>query len=309
MYPLSIKQKQNKIKTKNNIIIKYETNRMEPPELYKKTLQQFIQDQSFIKKQNYILHKNSDKIAVIIDPRFDDMMEAVIHNFMYYMNPKGWNIQIISYSKYIDTIKTKFPNAFTVPILDELIFFNEYGEPNITQDVYNRILLDVDFWKSFSEKNICIFQKDCIMFHMFKDYFMEYDYSGANYYNKKHISFYYGGINGGFSIRKRDTMIECLQKISWNSIIEYRKECLLKLNNEIHMTHILDNNNEDIFFTYACEMLYKLVPDKIHRSFLSIEADINTDTSVFHGWQYKYHSLEIAYTLLRNSELLSKYVV
>ena len=59
--------------------------------------------------------------------------------------------------------------------------------------------------------------------------------------------------------------------------------------------------NEDVFFTYACEMLHKNIPDVIHRSFLAIEAIYNPDTCVYHGWHYNYHSIELAQHLLNKS--------
>ena len=44
-----------------------------------------------------LFHSQSNRLAVIIDPRFDDVMEAVIRNFMYYMNPQGvrWKDKVI----------------------------------------------------------------------------------------------------------------------------------------------------------------------------------------------------------------------
>ena len=277
--------------------------------LYKETLLKLVNDKEFTSNQQIIYNTDSDKIAIIIDPRFDPIMEAVIRNFMYFMNPQGWNLMIVSYSGYLENIKSKFPNSIQIPIDDTLIQFDENSKPNIPINIYNQILLNIDFWKNIKEKQICIFQKDCIMFKMFHEYFSFYDFAGANFYRRDHCSFLYGGINGGFSLRNRDTMIECLEKISWEKIVNYRKEFLLKLENETVFLPTIDILNEDIFFTYACEMLLKEVPDKLHRSFLSIETDLNIETSVYHGWHHNYHDIIKALYLLNHSPLFSKYII
>ena len=252
----------------------------------------------------------SDKLAIIIDPRYDDIMEAVIQNFMYFMNPVGWNLMIVSWDGYRDIIMKKFPKCIFNAISNDDIYMNVKREPNITIETYNKILMDVDFWQKLPADDICIFQKDCIMFKMFPNYFTYYDFCGANWYTKD-ISLFNEGINGGFSLRNRKVMIECLEKITYDMINEYRTDALTNksiifetVNKEFILSPL--KQNEDVFFTYACEMLRKSIPDVIHRSFLAIEANFNRETCVYHGRQYNYHGAEIAQILLRNSPLFSE---
>jgi len=282
----------------------------ESHQLYGDTLMKMMNDRPFIKNQKVDYHKDSDKIAIIVDPRFDPVMEAVIRNFMYYMNPYGWNLLIISYSGYESEIREIFPNCLFQKINDSDIFFDENKLPNITIDTYNDMFLSKEFWESIPCKNVTIFQKDCIMFKMFNEYFFKYfEFSGANYHRVNHKSFYYGGINGGFSIRNKDTMLECLEKISWKDINDYRHNVFEKITNtDDTVVTILDTKNEDVFFTYACELLMKRVPDIIHRTTLSIEVDFNLDTCVYHGWNKNYHNITHAESLLNKSELFSKYL-
>ena len=102
----------------------------------------------------FIRHDKYDKLAFIIEPRFDKLTEAVIFNFMYFLNPLGWNLLIISYSGYHDTIQTQFPFAFVCDIGDKHIYFNDQGQPNITIDSYNTIMMDVELWKTLPVENI-----------------------------------------------------------------------------------------------------------------------------------------------------------
>jgi hypothetical protein len=303
-------------------------------ELYELLLLRLLKDEAFIKTTNEMkIHENSNKLAVIIDPRFDDLMEAVIRNFIYFMNPKGWNFLIVSYSGYEEKIKNTFPNAFFLPIQNELIMINDKGIPNISIYTYNSIMMNIEFWKLLPQK-IAIFQKDCIMFKMFEDYFEEqYDFAGAlfdytivNLPDKNNIekfvlsnnkSVFHKGINGGFSLRNRDTMIECLEKITFDKITEFREIMFEKLNikfsNEVNgIEQIIDPkvivHNEDVFFTCACEMLTKTLPDCFHRSLLAIESIYNENSCIYHGWNKNYHSTYHAINILMKSPLFSKYI-
>ena len=83
---------------------------------------------------------------------------------------------------------------------------------------------------------------------------------------------------------------------------------LLNCINEPSLSPFLDTTNEDVFFTIACEILHKEVPDKLHRTFLSIEADFNYETCVHHGWHHNYHEKQMAIGLLKKSELFSLFL-
>jgi hypothetical protein len=279
--------------------------------VYNYVLNSLVNDADFVNNQQIHYHNDSEKVAIIIDPRFDKLMEAVIRNFMHFMNPHGWNLLIVSYSGYESEIQKLFPNCIFYKIPDEYIYMDEKNIPNITIETYNNIMCDKHFWESIPYNHIAIFQKDCIMFKMFEDYFSSiFDYSGANYYHGNHIAYYYGGINGGFSLRNKQTMIECLEKVSWEDINAYRLNTIQKnplINNQTD--HIIDTINEDVFFTYACEILFKRVPDVVHRSFLAIESNKNINTCVYHGWNKNFHNIEFALAILLHSELFKKYLI
>jgi hypothetical protein len=299
----------------------------------------------------------SDKLAIIIDPRFDKLMENVIKNFMFFMRPQGWNLMVISHPIYENIIREIFPYCIFGKIEDDLIYFNENNIPNLTINTYNRILLSTYFWNSLPGEHIAIFQKDCIMYKMFDDIFLTYDFAGANTYLPKVQSIFNGMMNGGFSLRKKSTMIECLTKINCNIINNYiniMKQLLSSPTNENahefnglketetksslnlsernvdefenHRTFEerdaikcspewnegecqveewnMENMNEDIFFTFACEILQKKMPDMEHRKRLSIEFEEsiyfnivpneNNIPAVYHGWNKNYHSIDAA---------------
>ena len=279
----------------------------------------FIQltDTKFVKKNIITSHKNTDKIAVIVDPRFNPLIEGVIRNFMYFLHPNGWNLLIYGHPKNEAQIKEKFPNSLFEPINEELILYDHEENPHLSLDNYNKLFLSKEFWQSIPGENILIFQADCIMFRYFNPIFLEYDYVGANYYNPNDVSLIYGGVNGGFSFRKKSVMLECIEKVNWEIIEEYKNnffEMYEKVHKDKKNEHFLYLSKqpilhaEDVFFTHACEILQKSVPDKLFRSFFSIEVDYNIETSVHHGWNKNYHSQERIIDLLEKSEFLCEYL-
>jgi hypothetical protein len=277
-----------------------------------------LNNDSKLKSNPIHYYPDSNKTAVILDPRFNPLMEAVIRNFMYFMNPREWNLCIVSYSGYRKVIKSIFPNCIFMAIDEKYIYMKD-NIPNIKIESYNEIFLNKYFWKSLPGEHILIFQTDCIMFNMFPDYYLLYDYCGANYYTQNALL--YGGINGGCSLRKKSVMIECIEKINWNTHVPEYKSGILNIykkynNYDIHKKyniyglHLLHRtfNNEDIFFTYACEILMKCVPDKIHRTFFAIEVDQNSNTCIYHGWNKNYHTNSFAIEMLKSSPLFNKYI-
>lgn len=250
----------------------------------------------------FVRHDNSDKLALIIEPRFDKLTEAVIFNFMYFLNPLGWNLLIVSYAGYHSDIQKRYPYAFVCDIGDKHIYFNDKGTPNITIDSYNTIMMDVELWKNLGVENILVFQRDCIMFRPFDERFINYEYAGANYYSN--LSPIYGGMNGGFSFRKRQTMISCLESVTWTEIDEYRTK-------RKHSAFDIYENltrNEDVFFTHACEILCRIVPDFYTREFFATETQITSNASVYHGWNKNLIPDRNIKDMLRGSPLFSKYL-
>ena len=252
---------------------------------------------------SFTQHLTSDRIAVIIEPRFDKLTKAVIFNFMYYLNPLGWNLLIISHETFLDEIQKHYPFALFCGIGPKHIYFDANGVPNISIESYNTIMLDIDFWKLMPVENIIIFQRDCIMFRPFDDKYLLYDYAGATYYGNP--SPIYGGLNGGFSFRKRSTMISCIENVSWEDIKQYRQQRIkysaFRINDDL-------NNNEDVFFTHACEILCKIVPDIHNRESFATETSMTSIAAVYHGWNKNHLPDSYVKEMLRGSTLFSKYM-
>jgi len=233
------------------------------------------------KPLDIVWHPNSEKVAVIMDPRYDKLMVGAIKNFMQHLNPHGWNLVIVTHEKYA----VEFPECMIIGISEKCIYYKD-GEPNITIDEYNGILMSNEFWELIPGEYILIFQKDCYMYKMFDEsIYLNYAFCGANcIWQSENKKLYGFAINGGCSLRKKSEMLDCLQKISWDIIEKYYPKMGLK--------------NEDLFFTFACHLLGKMVPKKAERPAFAIETESAEDTCFYHGWHNDYQTEEEAQKLL-----------
>lgn len=280
-------------------------------EIYRTMLLNLLNHPQFmnVSRSTLIAHPKKDKVAVIIDPRFDDLMEAVIRNVMYFLSQHGYNLMILSDARYSGAIREKFPHCLFVPLDPQMVYEDESGVPNLSRDMYNGICTSEEFWTHVPGEHVVVFQKDCIMYQMFPEHYSQvFDFCGANYFHPRDCVPRYGGINGGFSLRKRSAMLECIHKIRIETIMRYRRTMQkrytynLDANVTTEMMRISLPMNEDIFFSHACELLNKRVPDTFHRSYFAVEADANPDTAGHHGWDKEYHPVDIAFMLLNKSE-------
>jgi hypothetical protein len=258
--------------------------------------------------------QNPNKMAVIIDPRYDNLMEAVILNFMHFMVPEGWHFTIISAEQHKQAIQQRFPQAIFMELDNCLLYYTQNPQnpqnppqPQLSIQNYNAILTSPEFWNKIPCEKITIFQKDCVMYRMFsEEWSIKYAYSGARCFDTitTDSSLINGIINGGFSIRNKTAMLNCIKHITWETIELYRKN-----NFTCHQYFPIKKKNEDIFFTYACEILHYPLPQlPIHKQ-LAIECEFFLGACVFHGWTKEGYQLETwAREILSHSPFFSQYL-
>jgi hypothetical protein len=261
------------------------------------------------KSVQYVKNAGSQKLAVIIDPRYDDLMLSVIKNFMYYLNPVssaneghspngGWNFLVVSHASHLHKVRADLPGVPFMPI--DNAFLEDGHKPNMSIDSYNRILMDRDLWHSMPAEHILIFQTDCYMFKMFDESkYLPYDYVGANWFSPADTAFFEGGVNGGCSLRRRSAMLDCLQYVSWELIEQVRQNQIVKFGIQGRRSSV-GKRNEDVFYTIACEILHKKMVPIEKRPKFAIECEFDEDTCFYHGWNKGYQTEAQARTLLKN---------
>jgi len=134
---------------------------------------------------------------------------------------------------FIQNICNSISNKIKVIILD-------IG--NLTPSEYSKLLLKKDFWLNLSGEKILIYQEDTMLFHNRIDEFLNYDYVGASWPVDQDDNSYGVG-NGGFSLRTKTKMIECIEKVNPNELkLGQSTLSYMKSTNSYHIP-------EDVFFS------------------------------------------------------------
>lgn len=220
----------------------------------------------------------NNKVAVIIEPRYDHpMLMTVIKNVRFHIGPE-WNIRIVTTQAGADFITKNWEwlngDIVTLPF------------HNLTHTLYNQLLTTRSFWESIREEHILIFQTDCVMFRSIDNKWLTYAYVGANYYNPNTVAPHIGGIQGGLSLRSKTAMLRCIDQVPKSYIDEYRSFFGLRPTEKENDMH------EDVYFSHACEILNLCVPSTIQRKYFAVEADFFPTTCGCHGFQHPYFTEE-----------------
>jgi hypothetical protein len=245
-------------------------------------------------KFRYICHKNIPKIkmstlptdiqmnleyeAIFIEFRNLPHIEFLIRNTILKLG-NFWSYTIVCGNLNYATIK-EFCDCISPNIK---IIKMEYDNININQ--YNNFFFDLKFWDLFVGKTLLIYQEDSIVFKNNVIDFINYDFIGAPYYMGTTRDFmvpYHS--NGGFSIRKKETLVKLL-KMDISRVFFFNVQW-------VHPNgEILDNPPEDTFFTGAMLRLECMgqikdtkYPNKVDA--IRFSTDEIVDSSSFGGHQF-----------------------
>lgn len=164
-------------------------------------------------------------VAAMVEPRTANLIET-IETFKKVL-PKDVHFQIYHGIKNKDLLENTYKND-----IDEgKISLWNMGVENLTLRSYNVLLTSIEFWNTMRSENVLIFQTDstpCSSSHANLEQFLEYDYVGAPFHPIKNFFLmmymigsgiygkYVNMMNGGLSLRKKSTMIQCIENEPWN---------------------------------------------------------------------------------------------
>ncbi len=247
------------------------------------------------KKDVPITLKETDKVAVIVEPREHKLLIGIIKNVMSNLGP-DWNLQIFCGLNNIEFIKKNLPGDYRL-VQTQVENFNHVS--------YSLYLRSTDFWERIKEENVLIFQTDSFICNN-KEFPMEYGFLGASYsyalQNKEgkmilvkegdHYRVLDGitppnaecNINGGFSFRKKSVMMDCIKNASLESIYRHRQEH--------NLPNIFFNQNaviqEDVFFINAISVLGHKIPSKKECDDFCSQNVYNPESFALHNFQKNY---------------------
>ena len=141
-----------------------------------------------------------------------------------------WNLQIFGSNMNEKTVKEKIKGNYK--------FINMEINDLISPAAYSLLLQSSQFWNKIKEEHILIFQTDSFVLNINNDYRIptKYGFLGTKYNFGLIINNDYvdtvepilnaRNMNGGFSYRQKSVMLECINKVSYTDIIEYRKRII-----------------------------------------------------------------------------------
>jgi len=251
-----------------------------------------------------------NNVAIIVEPRRIEVLEAVIRNTMFCLPYNEWNLHIFHSKENESYIKELLPNwSFKMTnILNN-------GE-NITGVQYNELFQKKVFWNSIREENILVFHHDSALFHSHISQYMKYRFIGSPLSNHVTLTPKKFGVNGGLSFRKRSFMLECLNKVSAEDVNEYRErnnkrnlfKCCPCPITEFHKCSLkITVIPEDVYFSHAIEILGYDIPS--FETCLKFSSDEFFDEISFgmHGFQYARIPEEHLIKMVKNSMLRNIY--
>jgi len=268
----------------------------------KKIIDEYLDHQCKILRRYYQyfpkkITPDSNYTAVLVEPRSDyKSLEAVCRNVMYFL-PQNWNLVVYSYDK--ELIKTRLTDM-------EYIFYKT-EKPSLNSEEYSKLLMSSVFWNSIPGDNIIIFQTDSYITRRFTEGYISqltrYPFIGALYSISignsdpelnvcsidGHKKF---SMSGGFSFRNKKAMLNCIENVSLDDVINYRKSHNLVVN-------LFNIYYEDFYFENALYIIgYEFPTDSVCSEFSCQVKYDTTNTHSFHGIYRDYVHQFIIYMLV-----------
>lgn len=218
------------------------------------------------------LDMQSDKVAVIVEPRQHQHLSYVIHNVLHFLG-SGWGLVIFHGTSNCAMVEHIAEKIEPGPLLVNL------GVANLSIEEYNRLLTSIDrFWNVLpsNAETVLVFQTDSLLRRPFR---LDVFPSGVHYLGApwppgcRPMGLEYG--NGGISLRSKRAMIRVLE--------DHPREPDKGLPEDVHFSYwvrqypdsIMPSVEEAALFSTEYRMLsdsfavhpnmYSLTPDELNR--------------------------------------------
>jgi len=214
----------------------------------------------YYEKLDIVINNNDSntKVAVIVEPHNHKYLIGVIKQVMSKLGDT-WNLRIFGSDKNEASIKENIKGTYT--------FVNTHIDDIVSPDAYNLFLQRKEFWNKIAEEHVLMFQTDSFILTNNYNIPPNFGFVGAPYFYGVHDNScnfidittptqngY--NINGGFSYRNKQTMLDCINNVTNNDIINYRRQH--GLNIEYFTANVI--LPENVFFMNAMAVLNYPLP-------------------------------------------------
>jgi hypothetical protein len=216
----------------------------------------------FERKHHQLTHANRKEntlAAVILEARPFFFLPKVIRNTMFFLGPT-WNLHVF--------VSERSHEYVTASLAGWNITVSKFTQgARLAVADYNAILTSPQFWRTFAEEKLLIFQSDSLLTGSNVEEFLGYDLVGApcGRFDEQYVA------NGGLSLRTRRVMLDCLAGFSCPAGMP-----------------------EDVFFTGALREMGAAIPDFQTAAAFAVESIYTRHPVGVHGTDKCYHGIDIA---------------
>ena len=147
----------------------------------------------------------------LIEFRILPHLEFIIKNTVIKL--PHWNHTIICGNNNYEFMEKIAASISGLTHITNIINVIKLDIDNLTTSQYSRLLLTKEFWNNFKGEKLLLYQEDTYLFHSNKlEQLLEYDYIGASWPINQDDNINGVG-NGGFSLRSKSKMIECINRV------------------------------------------------------------------------------------------------
>jgi hypothetical protein len=200
-------------------------------------------------------HQNKEentRVAVLVETRDAFFLPYVLKNFCAILGDH-WNFHLFLSKKVVDYLSQELPHfQYRLTLL---------REERMTPQQYSVLLRRKKFWEEIVEDTILIFQTDCLLLRPIPLWAEQYDMMGApcGVVQGDRCTF-----NGGFSLRKRNVMLEVALDDEQQNQKETRPEDVFFTEELRKQQNIHRLPSVRTAFLFATESVYSTHPIGIH---------------------------------------------
>lgn len=221
-----------------------------------------------------------NKAALLIDPRYSEVMYAVAVNMLYNLGPECWNLYIYTSFEHVPLLKREFAGI-------RVEFRNLTDSTIRSSHKVSKWLMDPALWGSLHEDWVLVFQTDSVLLQrdaMKRFLLRGYPFLGAyspgvgkDTRTPKGV-----GINGGLSLRSRAALLHCLGAVTPEMVNKYRSShgMVQVPHNPAYGLYMM----EDIYYYHALEMLDYPMPTPAEQAQFSVQESYYPSPLGLHGY-------------------------
>ena len=112
-----------------------------------------------------------DKVAVIIEPRNQPVVENLLIWMVHLLAPHGWKFIFFAGTNNIENITAKVDKL----CINDIVEIRNLSTENLSIKDYNLLLTSTSFWSSLPFENVLIFQSDTVILDGDLSTFLEYE--------------------------------------------------------------------------------------------------------------------------------------